>query len=284
MRAASGLFIVELAQVAVTVGLELGCGHGAVVKVEEDQAQDEDDDEQRVEVEGDGADEQLDAVDTQVLRYAGDGCSPAGNRGDHADGCGGGVDDEGELGTRDVLAVGHGAHNRANREAVEVVVDKDQHTQDEGADLDANAALDVLCGKPAKGSRAAGYVDQRDHDAQHHQEDEDAGVIGHGGHEAVVDDVVDGADGHEPRHQQAAYDDAHKQGGVGLLGDERQDDCHDWRQQRENRVGELHVSPPYAGGPSRPQARAGNPARVVAALRVSDSPQDLLLRPSLHAL
>ena len=98
MRAASGLFIVELAQVAVTVGLELGCGHGAVVKVEEDQAQDEDDDEQRVEVERDGADEQLDAVDAQVLRYAGDGCSPAGDRGDHADGCGGGVDDKGELG------------------------------------------------------------------------------------------------------------------------------------------------------------------------------------------
>ena len=60
-------------------------------------------------------------------------------------------------------------------------------------------------------------VDERDHHAEDHEEEEDAGVIGDGGGQTVVDDGVERADGAEVRGEQGADDDADEEGGVGLL-------------------------------------------------------------------
>ena len=58
---------------------------------------------------------------------------PGGDRGDHAHGGGGGVNEVGQLGTGDPMAVGDGPHDGAHGEAVEIVIDEDQNAQQEGS-------------------------------------------------------------------------------------------------------------------------------------------------------
>ena len=67
------------------------------------------------------------AVDARAFRDRGrDGGGPAGHRRDDADGCCGGVDEVGQLCAGDLLPVSDRAHDRADGQAVEVVVHKDE--------------------------------------------------------------------------------------------------------------------------------------------------------------
>ena len=129
------------------------------------------------------------------------------------------------------MAVGDGAHNGAHRQAVEIVVDEDEDAQNEGGQRSAHLGLDVLGSPAAKGGRTAGGVHQGHDDAQQHQEQEDAGIVGNGCHQAVIDDHVQCADGGEILGEQSAHGDADEQGTVGLFGDEGQGDGDDGGNQ-----------------------------------------------------
>ena len=93
------------------------------------------------------------------------------------------------------MAVRDRTHDGADRQAVEIVVDEDEHAEGKGGKRCADAGLDVLFRPAAKGGGAAGGVDERHDDAQQHKEKEDAGVVGDGGNKAVVEGDVKRADG-----------------------------------------------------------------------------------------
>ena len=94
-----------------------------------------------------------------------------------------------------------------------------------------------MCRRPAaKGLGAARLIDQRDDDAQNHQEDENARAIGDGGNQAIVHDGVHRAGEVVVAVHQATQDDADEQGGVDLLRDERQGDSDDRRDQGPERA------------------------------------------------
>ena len=226
-----GFVVAERSQLAIAQRSELGLRHRAVIEAHDDDGDHEHEREQRVEVERNGADEQLDSVDVQVGCNAGDRRRPRGHRGDHADRSRRGVDEIRKLRARDHLRVGDGAHDRADRQAVEVVVDEDEHAEHEGGQLGADAALDVFRRPLAERGGSARGVDERDEDAEDHQEDEDARAIGQRRHEArdhgvllgsslgderAADDGVDRADGVEPGEQERTDQYADEKRAVGF--------------------------------------------------------------------
>ena len=220
-------------EIVLEAGVHLVQAHRAVIELHEDERDDEHEREQRVEVIRDGAHEQVEAV--VVLDDAGHGGRPGGDRRDHAHGRGRGVDEIGELGAGDLVPVGDGQHDRADGQAVEVVINEDQHAEQEGGEHRADAGLDVRLGPAAEGGAAARAVDKRDHGAEDDEEEHDAGVVGDGRHQTVVDDGIKAGERVEVGEKQRAEQDAHKQRGVDLLGDEREDDGDDRRHKRPER-------------------------------------------------
>ena len=220
-------------EVILEAGVHLVQAHRAVVELHEDERDDEHEREQRVEIVRNGAHEQVKAV--VVLDDAGHGGRPGGDRRDHAHGRGRGVDEIGELGAGDLVPVGDGQHDRADGQAVEVVVDEDEHAEQEGGEHRADTGLDVGLGPAAEGGGAAGAVDKRDHGAEDDKEEHDTGVVGNGGHHAVVDDGVKAGDRVEVGVKQCAEQDAHEQRRVNFLRDEREDDGDDRRHERPER-------------------------------------------------
>ena len=216
-------------EVVLEAGVHLVQAHRAVVELHEDERDDEHKREQRVEVIRNGAHEQVEAV--VVLDDAGHGGGPGGDRRDHAHGCGRGVDEVGELGAGDLVPVGDGQHDRADGQAVEVVIDENEHAEQEGGEHGAGAGLDVGLGPAAEGGGAAGAVDERDHGAEDDEEEHDAGAVGDGGHHTVVDDGVKAGDRVKVGVKQRTEQDADEQRRVNFLRDECEDDGDDRRHE-----------------------------------------------------
>ena len=139
------------------------------------------------------------------------------------------------------MAVGDGAHDGADRQAVEVVVNEDQHAQQKGGEHRARAGVDMLHRPAPKGRGAAGGVDEGHHDAQQHEKDENARVpaVSDGADEAVLDHGVHGGHQVKAAHEERAHQNADKQGGIGLLGDQGQDNGHNGRHKRPE--GSVHT-------------------------------------------
>ena len=131
------------------------------------------------------------------------------------------------------MPVGDGAHHAAHRQAVEIVVDKDQHAQGHGGQLRAGPGLDVLGSPLAEGRRAACLVHQGHHGAQDDQEHQNAHVVAvrQNSDDAAGEHVVHGAFKGEPGVQHRAHHNADEQRGIHLFGDEGQADGHHRRQQ-----------------------------------------------------
>ena len=226
-------------QVAV-FGVVLVELHGAKVRAGEDEEQAHHDGEQGIVVIRNGAQEHGKAVDAGAFRHAGsDRSCPAGHRRNDAHGCCGGIDQVGQLCAGHLLPVGDGAHDRAHGQAVEVVVHKDHHAQQQGGKLRTGPGVDVSGGPAAKGGRAAGLVHQGHQNAQHHQKDQDAHVaaVRELGHHAAVLIEEQGVDGQlqiAVGIQQCTGCDAHQQRGVHLLGVQRQHNGDHRRQQRKD--------------------------------------------------
>ena len=223
-------------QVAV-FGVVLVEFHRAKVRAGEDEEQAHHDGEQGIVVIRNGAQEHGKAVDAGAFRHAGsDRSCPAGHRRNDAHGCCGGIDQISQLCAGHLLPVGDGAHDRAHGQAVEVVVHKDHHAQQQGGKLRTGPGVDVGGGPAAKGGRAAGLVHQGHKDAQHDKEHQNAHVaavrkLGHHAAVLIEEQGVDGQLQIAVGIQQCTGCDAHQQGGVHLLGVQRQHNGNHRRQQ-----------------------------------------------------
>ena len=231
---------------AVLGGVEIALGgvvlvglHGAVVDVHAGHHDDEHHGQDGVIVVGDGLQEDLEA-NLLVADNAGDGRGPGGHGHHDTNRSGGGVAHVGQLGAGDVVAVRHGAHHVAGGQVVEVVVHAQHDGQDEGGPQGAGLGLDVGNSPVAVGLGAAGTDHQGHHGAQDDQEHQDAGVAAHVAGQAV-NKVLQGKQGVAVHIQEAADHNAQEQGGVNLLRNESQNDCHHRGQQG-------HDSPPGSAG------------------------------------
>ena len=74
------------------------------------------------------------------------------------------------------MAVGNGAHDRPDRQAVEVVVNENQHAEKEGCEQRPYLAVNVFHGPAPECCRATGCIDQRNHNPQQNKEHENACV------------------------------------------------------------------------------------------------------------
>ena len=165
-------------QVAMLAGRDLVLLHGAEVEIQQDDRDHHGDGEQRVEVVRDALHEQFQAI--RVLDVAGDRGRPGADRCDDADrGCRR-VDEISELGAGDLELVGHGAHDGADRQAVEVVVDEDDAAEEHGHEARALAALDLFRAPTAECGGTARLVHQGDHRAKDDEEHEHAHVAAAG--------------------------------------------------------------------------------------------------------
>ena len=186
---------------------------------------------QCIEVIGNGLDEQLQTL--ALGSNTGNSSCPGGDGSNDTDRSCGSIDQVCQLCAGNLVLVGDRAHNRADSQAVEVVIDEDQHTQQCSGDQSALAALDVLL-RPATVSRgAACLVNQTDHHTQHNQEDQNANIPRVS---QLADHHIKGIGDHAPDIevgvQECTGENADEQGGINFLGDQRQCDCDDGRQQR----------------------------------------------------
>ena len=186
--------------------------------------------EQRIQVEGNGAQKQLEAGEGAALWHiAVYGSGPAGNGGNDAHRCGGGVNDIGQLGTGNLKAVGHRAHHRANGEAVEIVIHKDQAAQAGSGQQSLTLVFDVAGRPVAVSSRTARALHQHDDHAQQHIKNDDVHIhaVHHGGKQGFK-----GAPGAEVGGEQRAEQHTDKQRAVNFLGNQCQHNGGHGRNQR----------------------------------------------------
>jgi len=86
------------------------------------------------------------------------------------------------------VAFGNGAHNGADGEAVEIIVNEDEYAEEHGEKLSGTAGLDGFLRPAAEGFASAALVHQIDHYAKHYQEYDNAHISGvrQNGYDAVV--------------------------------------------------------------------------------------------------
>ena len=136
----------------------LGRAHRAVIELRDQHEEHEEDREQGVEVIGDGLHKRREAVFSQITAH---GNRPRGDRRDDAHRRRRGVDDPREFLAADMEAVGDGTHDRADRQAVEVVVHEDEDAENRREHRREARVLHVLRHPLGVGARAAG--DRDDH-------------------------------------------------------------------------------------------------------------------------
>ena len=78
------------------------------------------------------------------------------------------------------MTVGNGTHNRTNRKAVEIVIDKDENTESKGSEHCACSCLDVLLCPSAESGGTACLVDKGNDNTENNEEDEDTRSAGNG--------------------------------------------------------------------------------------------------------
>ncbi len=204
--------------------------HGAEIELHESDQDDEGQGQQGIEIVGDGPAEQCEGRDLcaggigNTAGIIGNRSCPGRNGGDHADGCGGRVDDIGKLCAADLVCIGNGTHYGTYGEAVEIVIDEDKDAQQEGAEDSTGLALDVSLGPAAECGGTTGLVDKSDHDAENNEEYEDARSTGNGGDEAFLYYGIHGSDDIELVIEQCAGQNTYKQRTVNFLGDQCQHD------------------------------------------------------------
>ena len=221
-------------QIVLDLSIVLMGQHGTVVNVQDGGDDDHHQRQDAVVVEGDLAQEHADTGAGEAIGYVGcNGSGPRGHGSQHTDGSGGGIDDVSQLGAGDLVALRHGTHHGAHGQAVEIVVDEDQHAQQHGQQLRTGAGLHGLLGPAAEGSGTAGLVHQVHHDAQDDQEDQDGDVDGVDHADALTgaDEIHDHLPGLEVGQQQGGCHAAQEQGRIHFLADEGQCDCDNRGEQ-----------------------------------------------------
>ena len=130
-----------------------GPGHGAEVKARAGDDKDHDQGKKGVEVIGDGGHEggEVTRESARGREAAADSGGPAGDRGDDADGRGRGVNDVGELRAGNLHAVRDRAHDSADGQTAEIVVNEDANAKAAGGQKSRAAAADMLRSPAAVG-------------------------------------------------------------------------------------------------------------------------------------
>ena len=185
---------------------------------------------QSVVVIGDSADKEIQTIN--AINKTGNSGSPGGDGSDDTDGSGGGVDQISQLSAGNIVLVGQGTHNSTDGQAVEIVVDKDQATQSNNRQLSGDTGLDVLNAPLTESGRTAGGVDQLNHNAQQHVEDQNTNVVGvrQVSDDTVVKDMGNGAHKVEVGKHSGANGNTQEQRGINFLGDQGQTDSDDGGQ------------------------------------------------------
>ena len=208
--------------------------HLAVVKADQGDDNDEYESKDCVEVVGDSGNEELKTLAFLCIR--GNGSSPAGDRSDHTNGSGGGVDDVGKLCAGDLLGVGYGHHNGTNGQTVEIVVDEDQDTEEEGREERARLGLDILGCPSAECSRAACAVNESNEQTELNEEDENTCVACNGVNQTAGGNGVHGAGEAEVAVEQCAGNDTDEEGAVNFFCDQSKSDCNHRGKQCPDRT------------------------------------------------
>lgn len=217
---------------AVTaLGADLKSCHLAIIKAHNGQCYNEHNCQQGVEIVRDGADKQLQPTVGFAVHTPGDSRCPRGDGRYHADGRGGRINQVRQLDTGYPMSVCDGAHDRADGQTVEVIVDEDHYAQKKGCDGGTHAGADMLLCPTPKGMGSARAVDHTYDNAQYHQENKNTGTVGDGTCQSLADDGIQGSGGIAPRVQQGTDDDTDKQRGIYFFGNQRQRDCDDRGKQ-----------------------------------------------------
>ena len=130
------------------------------------------------------------------------------------------------------MLIGQGAHNRTDRQTVEVVVNEDENAKRKGGKRGTNLGVHVRLCPLTEGLRTACAVHQSDHDTEDHKEDKDTCGIGNRRDKAIVDDVIKRAGKRVVGGEERTKNDTDKQGRINLLGDQGKSNRHDRRNQR----------------------------------------------------
>ena len=77
-------------------------------------------------------------------------------------------------------------HNTAHRQAIEIIIDKDQDTKQNGCKHGTASGLDMTRSPGTESSRAAGHVDQGNQCAEDHKEYKQSRMIRNCGHQTVI--------------------------------------------------------------------------------------------------
>ena len=132
------------------------------------------------------------------------------------------------------MTVRNRPHDRTDRQAVEIVVDENQDSQDNRRELSAHACLDMILRPAAEGCRTARFVHHRDDGAEHNQKYQNTDVIRirHGRDDSIRKDMQDRLLKIKVRREKTAYHNTDKQGRINFLCNQRQTDRDQRRNQR----------------------------------------------------
>ena len=112
------------------------------------------------------------------LYKAADSRRPGRNRGDDTDRRRSCINQISKFGLGNIVPVCYGAHYTSHSQTVEIIVYKNQDSQNNGGNLGTDSGFDVLSGPFSKGCRASGPVHHTDHSSQNHQENQNSHIGG----------------------------------------------------------------------------------------------------------
>ena len=128
------------------------------------------------------------------------------------------------------MSVRYGTHNASDGKAVEIVVDKDEYSQNEGGDHRADAGFD-MCVRPASESgRSAGFVDKSDEYSEDNEEKEYSRGTGYSGDKTVVQQSIKRSDRFPVAGEKASENDTDKERRIDLFCDKSESNSDKGRQ------------------------------------------------------
>ena len=229
------LFLVAERTEVAHFSFELSLCHRTVIEAHDGESDNENDGQERVEVIGDSLNEELNTGNTgvEILCGGGNCCCPGGDGSDHADRSCGCVDNESELCAGDLLTVSDRAHDGADGEAVEIVINENHNAEEEGCKQSTYAGMNMLCSPLAECRGAAGEVNESNHDSEQNKEHENTGIptVSNSTDKAIVDHGVQSADRVETCHEEGTDKNTDEEGGISFLCDKGKNYSHNRRDQ-----------------------------------------------------
>ena len=159
-----------------TIFLFKSC-HGCEVFTAPDKEHQENQSEPCIIVVRNGLQEQLETINFAIFRQGGAYCcSPAGNGSNNTNRCCSSVDDVSQFCTSNFKFISYRTHYSTNGQAVEVVINEDEHTQERSYEQSACFAFDAACCPFAISFGSTGSGNSCNQNAQQYKEHENVNV------------------------------------------------------------------------------------------------------------